>query len=47
MIKHILFDLDNTLMDFNKAEYNAFQEVMMHYGVDFTEPLFQIGRAHV
>ncbi len=40
MIKHILFDLDNTLMDFNKAEYNAFQEVMMHYGVDFTEPLF-------
>lgn len=41
MIKQILFDLDNTLMDFNKAEYNAFQEVMLHYGIVFTESVFK------
>lgn len=41
MIKQILFDLDNTLMDFNKAEYNAFQAVMAHYGIVFTETIFR------
>lgn len=40
MIKQILFDLDNTLMDFSKAEYYAFQEVMTYYGVVFTESIF-------
>lgn len=41
MIKHILFDLDNTLLDFNRAEYNAFQEVMSHYEIIFTESIFK------
>ena len=41
MIKNILFDLDNTLLDFNKAEYNAFQEVMSYYNVIFTESIFK------
>lgn len=41
MIKHILFDLDNTLLDFNRAEFNAFQEVMAHYKIVFTESIFK------
>ena len=29
-MKYILFDLDGTLMDFNKGEANAFIDTMMH-----------------
>ena len=30
-MKYILFDLDGTLMDFNKGEANAFIDTMMHF----------------
>jgi 2-haloacid dehalogenase len=30
-MKYILFDLDGTLMDFNKGEASAFIDTMMHF----------------
>ena len=32
-MKYILFDLDGTLMDFNKGEASAFMDTMMHFKV--------------
>lgn len=40
MIKQILFDLDNTIMDFNKAEYVVLKEVLDHYNIVFSESVF-------
>ena len=33
----ILFDADNTLLDFSKSEHNSLIETMEHYGVPVTE----------
>lgn len=38
--KYIIFDLDNTLLDFSKSEYNALQALFARYGVVFNEETF-------
>ena len=39
--KYVLFDLDNTLMDFNHAEKNAFYLTVTELGVPFSEELYK------
>ena len=39
MYKHILFDADNTLLDFDTAERNAFAQTMQHHSVPWDEAL--------
>ena len=41
MYKHLLFDLDNTLLDFNKAEYVSLINVLKSYDIAFTDELFR------
>lgn len=36
-----MFDLDDTLLDFSKAEYNGIKQVMEKYDLDFSEQLYQ------
>jgi len=40
MFKHILFDADNTLFDFDEAERNAFAQTMNAFSVPRDEALF-------
>lgn len=39
MIKNILFDLDDTLLDFHKAERAALQKTLMHLDLEPTEEM--------
>lgn len=41
MYKYLLFDADNTLLDFDKAEYIGFKSVLSFYNVPFSHELFQ------
>ena len=36
MIRNVLFDLDDTLFDFHKAEKIALTKTLVHFGVDST-----------
>ena len=37
MIKNVLFDLDDTILDFKKAEKHALQKTLLHYGIEASE----------
>lgn len=37
MIRNVLFDLDDTLFDFHKAEKMALTKTLVHFGIDPTE----------
>ena len=37
---HVLFDADNTLLDFNRAQFNSFKKVLEHYGCSFSEETY-------
>lgn len=41
MIENILFDLDDTILDFGKAEENAFRKTMLSIGIEPTEKAVQ------
>ena len=34
MIKYVLLDLDDTILDFHKAEYEALKDTLLHFGVE-------------
>lgn len=38
--QYIIFDIDNTLLDFSRSEYYALQKVFAKYGVVFNEKTF-------
>lgn len=38
--KYLLFDADNTIFDFSKAEYNSFKATCAEFGVEFSEELY-------
>ena len=40
-IRNILFDLDNTLLDFNKAERKALTGTLQELGITPSETIFQ------
>lgn len=42
MYSDILFDADDTLLDFQKAQAHGFKDVLHHYGVEFTSHLYEI-----
>lgn len=46
----LLFDLDDTLLDFGRAEQTALRKVLSHFGIEATPELFQryskINRVH-
>jgi 2-haloacid dehalogenase len=50
MIKYLLIDLDDTILDFHKAEHIGLQNTLRHYGVEPTEETIalylQINAAH-
>ncbi len=39
MIRNVLFDLDETLFDFKKAEHSAIFETLAHFGISPTEEM--------
>ena len=39
--KYLLFDADNTLFDFSRAEYNSFKNTCAAFGVSFSEELYK------
>ena len=39
---YLLFDLDNTLFDFTKAEYIAFKNTADHFGLEYSEELYSL-----
>lgn len=41
MYNYILFDADNTLLDFDKAQLVSFKAVLLYFGVEFTEEICQ------
>lgn len=40
--KYILFDMDNTLLDFSRAEYLAFKSTAESVGLDYNEELYSM-----
>lgn len=42
MIRNVLFDLDDTLFDFHKAEKIALTKTLVHFGIDPTEETLAI-----
>lgn len=40
MYTHILFDLDDTLMDFQKCQYHSFKYVLSQYNISFTPQVY-------
>ena len=40
MFEILLFDIDDTLLDFHKAEFNAFQQVCKQYNIQWTEEFY-------
>lgn len=41
MYNHVLFDADNTLLDFDKAQYYSFRKVLEYYGCIFSEDIYE------
>lgn len=41
MYKYILFDVDNTLLDFNKGERCALESVLAHFPLEFSDAVYQ------
>ena len=41
MYTHILFDMDDTLLDFQKAEYESFKRVLFFYNIPFSLELYE------
>lgn len=41
MYKYLLFDVDNTLLDFNLGERCALESVLAHYPLSFTDEVYQ------
>lgn len=41
MYNYVLFDADNTLLDFNAAQFHGFSNMLQYYGIDFTESIFE------
>lgn len=39
--QYLLFDMDNTLYDFNEAERQAFQQLCQRYGISYSEELLR------
>lgn len=50
MIEFLFIDLDDTILDFQKAEYVALQQTLRQFGIEPTEPVCarysQINKAH-
>lgn len=44
MIRNVLFDLDDTLFDFHKAEKIALTKTLVHFGIDPTEETLALYR---
>ena len=44
MIRNVLFDLDDTLFDFHKAEKIALTKTLVHFGIDPTEETLALCR---
>lgn len=42
MIRNVLFDLDDTLFDFHKAEKIALTKTLVHFGIDPTEEILAL-----
>lgn len=42
MYSDILFDADDTLLDFQKAQLYGFREVLHHYDVEFSQQVYEI-----
>lgn len=40
--KYLLFDVDDTLLDFQKAEFNAFLMLLAEYGIDYKDEYYAI-----
>ncbi len=40
MYRYILFDADNTLLDFDRAQQLSFNEVLKHYGCQYSNQIF-------
>ena len=40
--KYLLFDIDDTILDFGKAEFNAFNKLLSHYNIKYCEEYYQI-----
>ncbi|NEW66149.1 noncanonical pyrimidine nucleotidase, YjjG family [Carnobacteriaceae bacterium zg-84] len=40
--KTLLFDIDDTLLDFKKAEHIAFKQLLAHHNIDYTDTTFQL-----
>ena len=40
MFEILLFDIDDTLLDFHKAEFNAFQQVCKQYNIEWNEEFY-------
>lgn len=38
---YLIFDIDNTILDFSKSEYHALKEMFTKYGVIFNEETFE------
>ena len=41
MYDHILFDADNTLLDFDKAQIISFKSVIANFGLFFSEKIYK------
>lgn len=41
MYRYLLFDIDDTLLDFQKAQMRAFQQVLKHHNISFSDDLYQ------
>ncbi|MBE6616597.1 MAG: noncanonical pyrimidine nucleotidase, YjjG family [Ruminococcaceae bacterium] len=40
--KYLLFDMDNTLLDFSRAEYLSFERTAKEAGLDYSEELYEL-----
>ena len=41
MYNHILFDADNTLLDFDKAQLISFKTTLLYFGVEFSKEIYK------
>ncbi|AME09956.1 MULTISPECIES: YjjG family noncanonical pyrimidine nucleotidase [Gemella] len=39
--KYLLFDLDDTLLDFKKAERRAFKKLLLNHNIEYSDDLFE------
>lgn len=42
MYNHVLFDADNTLLDFDKAQLNSFKMLLAKFGLPFSDQIYQL-----